>query len=155
MAEPQGGLQLRQVSGDLTLGGRGRPPPFLPHLLPPPPTPSYKSCIPEQLRCQIQQHSFLTRKRIRRRVAQSLRRMGGCRVDGCCLKLKYLLDLERLRCCWAEESFHARGPDADIAIHVSADSGVSWSCVGSEVRKPQGGGEEGGGAAVGGEVGGV
>lgn len=96
---------------------------------------SYKSCIPEQLRCQIQQHSFLTRKRIRRRVAQSLRRMGGCRVDGCCLKLKYLLDLERLRCCWAEESFHARGPDADIAIHVSADSGVSWSCVGSESRQ--------------------
>ncbi|XP_021234698.1 tyrosine-protein kinase JAK3 [Numida meleagris] len=96
---------------------------------------SYKSCIPEPLRCQIQQHSFLTRKRIRRRVAQSLRRMGGCRADGRCLKLKYLLDLERLQRCWAEESFHARGPDADIAIHVSADSGVSWSCSGSESRQ--------------------
>ncbi|OXB54699.1 hypothetical protein ASZ78_006738 [Callipepla squamata] len=96
---------------------------------------SYKSCIPEPLRCRIQQHSFLTRKRIRRRVAQSLRRMGGCRADGHCLKLKYLLDLERLRCRWAEESFQARGPDANITIHVSADSGVSWSCSGSESRQ--------------------
>lgn len=69
--------------------------------------------------------------------------MGGCRADGRCLKLKYLLDLERLRRCWAEESFRARGPDADITIHVSADSGVSWSCGGSEVRKPQPEGEDG------------
>ncbi|NXJ72645.1 JAK3 kinase, partial [Rostratula benghalensis] len=96
---------------------------------------SYKSCIPEALRCQIQQHSFLTRKRIRRRFSKSLRKIGGCQTDGRYLKLKYLLDLERLQRRWAEESFHVRSPGSgtDVAIHVAGESGVSWSCVGSEV----------------------
>ncbi|XP_054037725.1 tyrosine-protein kinase JAK3 isoform X1 [Rissa tridactyla] len=98
---------------------------------------SYKSCIPEPLRCQIQQHSFLTRKRIRRRFSKSLRKIGGCQTDGRYLKLKYLLDLERLQRRWAEESFHVRSPGsaAAIAIHVAGESGVSWSCVGSESRQ--------------------
>ncbi|XP_068276529.1 tyrosine-protein kinase JAK3 [Nyctibius grandis] len=98
---------------------------------------SYKSCIPAPLRCQIAQHSFLTRKRIRRRVGESLRRIGRCQADGRCLKLKYLLDLERLQRRWAEESFHVRAPGsaAAITIHVAGDSGVSWSCGGSESRQ--------------------
>ncbi|NWX49877.1 JAK3 kinase, partial [Steatornis caripensis] len=98
---------------------------------------SYKSCIPEPLRCQIQQHSFLTRKRIRRRFSKSLRKIGGCQTDGRCLKLKYLLDLERLQRRWAEESFHVRSPGSatDITIHVAGESGVSWSCGGSESRQ--------------------
>ncbi|NXG88353.1 JAK3 kinase, partial [Stercorarius parasiticus] len=98
---------------------------------------SYKSCIPEPLRCQIQQHSFLTRKRIRRRFSKSLQKIGGCQTDGRYLKLKYLLDLERLQRRWAEESFHVRSPGsaAAIAIHVAGESGVSWSCVGSESRQ--------------------
>ncbi|NXW25875.1 JAK3 kinase, partial [Circaetus pectoralis] len=98
---------------------------------------SYKSCIPEPLRCQIQQHSFLTRKRIRRHFSKSLRKIGGCQTDGRYLKLKYLLDLERLQRRWAEESFHVRSPGsaADIAIHVAGESGISWSCGGSESRQ--------------------
>ncbi|XP_072701422.1 tyrosine-protein kinase JAK3 [Ciconia boyciana] len=98
---------------------------------------SYKSCIPEPLRCQIQQHSFLTRKRIRRRFSKSLRKIGGCQTDGRYLKLKYLLDLERLQRRWAEESFHVRSPSSatDITIHVAGESGVSWSCSGSESRQ--------------------
>ncbi|NWU73385.1 JAK3 kinase, partial [Pterocles burchelli] len=109
---------------------------------------SYKSCIPAALRCQIQQHSFLTRKRIRRRFGKSLRQLGGCRADGCCLKLKYLLDLERLQRRWAEETFRVRAPGSatgvtttatdiatDIAIHVAGDSGIAWSCGGSESRQ--------------------
>lgn len=95
--------------------------------------PSYKSCIPEPLRCQIQQHSFLTRKRIRRRFSKSLRRIGGCQADGRHLKLKYLLDLERLQRRWAEESFAVRGPDANITIHVAGENGVSWSSGSPEV----------------------
>lgn len=119
--------------------------PLLPHhlllLLPG----SYKSCIPEPLRCQIQQHSFLTRKRIRRRFSQSLRKIGGCQTDGRYLKLKYLLDLERLQQHWAEETFCVRSPSSalDIAIHVSGDSGISWSCGGSEVRVGVGGSARG------------
>ncbi|NXS48810.1 JAK3 kinase, partial [Balaeniceps rex] len=98
---------------------------------------SYKSCIPEPLRCQIQQHSFLTRKRIRRRFSKSLRKIGGCQTDGRYLKLKYLLDLERLQRRWAEESFHVRSPGSatDIAIHVAGENGISWSCGGSESRQ--------------------
>ncbi|XP_064325582.1 tyrosine-protein kinase JAK3 isoform X1 [Phalacrocorax carbo] len=97
---------------------------------------SYKSCIPEPLRCQIQQHNFLTRKRIRRRFSKSLRRIGGCQTDGCYLKLKYLLDLERLQRRWAEESFRVRSPGSttDIVIHVAGENGVSWSCGDSEVQ---------------------
>lgn len=105
----------------------------------PPPVPipdSYKSCIPAPLRFQIQQHNFLTRKRIRRRFSKSLRKIGGCQTDGRYLKLKYLLDLERLQRRWAEESFPVRSPGsaADIVIHVAGESGISWSCGGSEVR---------------------
>ncbi|KAM6040252.1 tyrosine-protein kinase JAK3 [Theristicus caerulescens] len=98
---------------------------------------SYKSCIPEPLRCQIQKHSFLTRKRIRRRFSKSLRKIGGCQTDGRYLKLKYLLDLERLQRRWAEESFRVRSPGSatDIAIHVAGESGVSWSCGSSESRQ--------------------
>ncbi|XP_025897240.1 tyrosine-protein kinase JAK3 [Nothoprocta perdicaria] len=96
---------------------------------------SYKSCLPEQLRCQIQQHSFLTRKRIRRHFGKSLRRIGGCRPDGRFLKLKYLLDLERLQARWAEESFRARAPTAAVTVHVAGGSGVSWSCDGAESRQ--------------------
>ncbi|NXJ96471.1 JAK3 kinase, partial [Corythaixoides concolor] len=98
---------------------------------------SYKSCIPEALRCQIQQHNFLTRKRIRRRFSKSLRKIGGCQTDGRFLKLKYLLDLERLQRHRAEESFrvHAPGSTADITIHVAGETGVSWSCGGNESRQ--------------------
>ncbi|NXU28055.1 JAK3 kinase, partial [Thalassarche chlororhynchos] len=63
--------------------------------------------------------------------------IGGCQADGRYLKLKYLLDLERLQRRWAEESFRVRSPSsaADIAIHVAGESGVSWSCGGSESRQ--------------------
>ncbi|KAJ7426551.1 Tyrosine-protein kinase JAK3 [Willisornis vidua] len=96
---------------------------------------SYKSCIPAPLRSQIQQHNFLTRKRIRRRFSKSLRKLGGCQTAAPHLKLKYLLDLERLQRPWAEESFRVRSPGSptDITIHVAGESGVSWSCGGSEV----------------------
>ncbi|XP_027561597.1 tyrosine-protein kinase JAK3 [Neopelma chrysocephalum] len=98
---------------------------------------SYKSCIPEPLRSQIQQHNFLTRKRIRRRFSKSLRKLGGCQTDGPHLKLKYLLDLERLQRRRAEETFRVRSPGspAGITIHVAGESGVSWSCGGSENRQ--------------------
>ncbi|NWI42223.1 JAK3 kinase, partial [Picathartes gymnocephalus] len=98
---------------------------------------SYKSCLPAPLRRQIQQHNFVTRQRLRRRFGKSLRRLGSCRPDGPHLKLKYLLDLERLQRRRTEEIFHVRSPGsaAPIAIHVSGDSGVAWSCGGSEVLR--------------------
>uniref|UniRef100_A0A8C3S991 Tyrosine-protein kinase n=1 Tax=Chelydra serpentina TaxID=8475 RepID=A0A8C3S991_CHESE len=73
---------------------------------------SYKSCVPETLRHQIQQQSFLTRKRIRRKFHKSLRKLSGCQTDDCALKLKYLIDLEKLERTWVEESFPVRAPSA-------------------------------------------
>ncbi|NXY12336.1 JAK3 kinase, partial [Pteruthius melanotis] len=98
---------------------------------------SYKSCLPAPLRRQIQQQNFLTRQRLRRRFGKSLRRLGGCHTDGPHLKLKYLLDLERLQRRCSEEIFQARSPGsaAAVAIHVSGESGVSWGCGSSESRQ--------------------
>ncbi|XP_036255292.1 tyrosine-protein kinase JAK3 [Molothrus ater] len=98
---------------------------------------SYKSCLPAPLRSQIQQHNFVTRKRLRRRFGKSLRRLGGCEPDAPHLKLKYLLDLERLQRHRSEEIFHVRSPGsaAPVTIHVCGDSGVAWSCGGSESRQ--------------------
>ncbi|NXU92988.1 JAK3 kinase, partial [Xiphorhynchus elegans] len=63
--------------------------------------------------------------------------LGGCQTAAPHLKLKYLLDLERLRRPWAEESFRVRSPGSPegITIHVAGESGVSWSCDGSENRQ--------------------
>ncbi|XP_030324348.1 tyrosine-protein kinase JAK3 isoform X1 [Calypte anna] len=95
---------------------------------------SYKSCLPVPLRSWIQQRSFLTRKRLRRRFGTSLRRLARCQADGRALKLKYLLDLERLARSWAQENFQGRSPGSGtaISIQVAGESGVSWSCGGSE-----------------------
>lgn len=96
----------------------------------------------------------MTRKRLRRRFGKSLRRLGGCcHTEGPHLKLKYLLDLERLQrrlsSGGSEEIFNVRSPGsaAPVAIHVCGDSGVAWSCGGSEVRG--GGGREMGASSVG------
>ncbi|EMP24129.1 Tyrosine-protein kinase JAK3 [Chelonia mydas] len=104
---------------------------------------SYKSCIPETLRHQIQQQSFLTRKRIRRKFHKSLRKISGCQTDDCTLKLKYLIDLEKLERAWVEESFPVRahsaserGQEGQRIIHVSGESGIFWSHSGDESRQP-------------------
>uniref|UniRef100_A0A7M4DY52 Tyrosine-protein kinase n=1 Tax=Crocodylus porosus TaxID=8502 RepID=A0A7M4DY52_CROPO len=96
---------------------------------------SYKSCLPEGLRDQIQQRGFLTRKRIRRKFGQSLRRLGACQTDARYLKIKYLLDLARLQGAGAEECFCVRFPGAaapETLIHVAGESGVFWSHSGDE-----------------------
>ncbi|NXP95962.1 JAK3 kinase, partial [Passerina amoena] len=47
------------------------------------------------------------------------------------------LDLERLQRRRSEEIFHVRSPGsaAPVTIHVCGDSGVAWSCGGSENRQ--------------------
>ncbi|XP_074834375.1 tyrosine-protein kinase JAK3 [Carettochelys insculpta] len=104
---------------------------------------SYKSCIPESLRHQIEQHNFLTRKRIRRKFHKSLQKLSGCQTDDQYLKLKYLMDLEQLEKSWAEESFPVRAPSSceqgqeqQRIIHVSGESGIFWSHYGDEKRQP-------------------
>ncbi|XP_067416093.1 tyrosine-protein kinase JAK3 [Emydura macquarii macquarii] len=104
---------------------------------------SYKSCIPETLRQHIQQHSFLTRKRIRRKFHRSLQRISSCQTDARYLKLKYLMDLEKLERTWVEESFPVRAPssgeggqEVQRIIHVSGENGIFWRHSGDKNRQP-------------------
>ncbi|XP_038628578.1 tyrosine-protein kinase JAK3 [Tachyglossus aculeatus] len=99
---------------------------------------SYKSCLPEKFRRQIQGLSFLTRKRIRKTVQQSLRQVAGCHADGRSLKLKYLMDLERMDSAFPPETFPVKAPGtghsegARQLIHVSGENGISWNSSGNE-----------------------
>ncbi|XP_029469585.1 tyrosine-protein kinase JAK3 [Rhinatrema bivittatum] len=99
---------------------------------------SYKSCIPRSLQQQIRQLSFLTRKRIRRRVQRSLFRISTCNADNQHLKIKYLLDLEKLEPSFGKETFLVRTPasgwghSTEKLIRVCGGSGIYWSLKGSE-----------------------
>uniref|UniRef100_H3B0L6 Tyrosine-protein kinase n=2 Tax=Latimeria chalumnae TaxID=7897 RepID=H3B0L6_LATCH len=95
---------------------------------------SYKSCIPENLRNEIQQHNFLTRKRIRRKFQKSLKKISQCKTDDCCLKLKYLIDLEELEVMFGKEIFNVKDPVCSMPenegykfICVSGENGIQWS----------------------------
>lgn len=104
---------------------------------------SYKSCIPASLRQQIQQHNFLTRKRIRRNFYKFLKKMSHCDTDLRCLKLKYLLDMENLEPMPSQEVFRvkdqSREHQANQAykfICVSGEHGVQWSTKEDEQWQP-------------------
>ncbi|XP_044276961.1 tyrosine-protein kinase JAK3 [Varanus komodoensis] len=90
---------------------------------------SYKSCLPEKLRCQLRAQSFVTRRRIRRQFGRSLRRFGCLQPEARSLKLKYLMELEALEGRASGETFLAKIPsttasDAARLIHVSAEKGI-------------------------------
>uniref|UniRef100_K7FHA5 Tyrosine-protein kinase n=1 Tax=Pelodiscus sinensis TaxID=13735 RepID=K7FHA5_PELSI len=81
------------------------------------------SCSSYKLRQQIQQHSFLTRKRIRRKFHKSLQKISSC-------KLKYLMDLEKREKTWAVESFLGRAPRGGES--GQEEYGIFWSHSGDE-----------------------
>ncbi|GCC21404.1 hypothetical protein chiPu_0019874 [Chiloscyllium punctatum] len=94
---------------------------------------SYKSCIPATLRQQIQQHNFLTRKRIRRKFYKFLDKISHCEADLKYLKLKYLMDMESLETVPSKETFHVKDPTWDPQrqqvhkfICVSGEHGIQW-----------------------------
>ncbi|XP_078412206.1 tyrosine-protein kinase JAK2-like [Cetorhinus maximus] len=104
---------------------------------------SYKSCIPATLRRQIQQHNFLTRKRIRRKFYKFLRKISHCEADLKYLKLKYLMDMESLETVPSKETFHVKDPtwepqgqDVHKFICVSGEHGIQWSLKGDEQWQP-------------------
>nr|XP_033813105.1 tyrosine-protein kinase JAK3 isoform X2 [Geotrypetes seraphini] len=100
---------------------------------------SYKSCVPKSLQYQIQQHSFLTRRRIRQRVQRSLLRISTCNAQIQHLKIKYLLDLEKLEPNFGMEMFPVQTPSAGRAhgtekvIRVCGGSGIYWRLKDSEI----------------------
>lgn len=99
-------------------------------------TVSYKACLPPSLRELIQGLSFVTRKRIRRRVSGALRSVAACRAPRHWLLAKYVMDLERLHPARTAETFAVGLPDAQGLLRVSGASGISWSPGGEEALQP-------------------
>ncbi|XP_053558847.1 tyrosine-protein kinase JAK3 [Bombina bombina] len=100
---------------------------------------SYKSCIPQSMRQSIQQLSFLSRKRLRRRVQESLRKIRACTRNVPLIKLKYLSDLENLKNEFGTETFLVWSPQGggrDLTLRVSGGGGISWRDTNSELWQP-------------------
>uniref|UniRef100_A0A3B5LKM5 Tyrosine-protein kinase n=2 Tax=Xiphophorus couchianus TaxID=32473 RepID=A0A3B5LKM5_9TELE len=88
---------------------------------------SYKSFLPKDMRNQIQDCSFLTRKRIRFRFKRFIQQFSQCRTTVRDLKLKYLISIESLEKAFYTETFQVREPaSGQLIILVAADTGIQW-----------------------------
>uniref|UniRef100_A0A8C7YL80 Tyrosine-protein kinase n=1 Tax=Oryzias sinensis TaxID=183150 RepID=A0A8C7YL80_9TELE len=79
-------------------------------------TMSYKSFLPKDIRAQIQDCSFLTRKRIRFRFKRFIQQFSHCRTTVWDLKLKYLISIESLEKAFYTETFQVREPSSGQLI---------------------------------------
>lgn len=88
---------------------------------------SYKSFLPKEMRAQIQDCNFLTRKRIRYRFKRFIQQFSQCRTTVHDLKLKYLISMESLEKSFYTETFQVRDQSSgQLIILVGADSGIQW-----------------------------
>lgn len=88
---------------------------------------SYKSFLPKDMRAQIQECNFLTRKRIRFRFKRFIQQFSQCRTTARDLKLKYLISMESLEKAFYTETFQVREPSSEqLIISVAAESGIQW-----------------------------
>lgn len=88
---------------------------------------SYKSFLPKDMRNQIQDCSFLTRKRIRFRFKRFIQQFSQCRTTVRDLKLKYLISIESLEKAFYMETFQVKEPaGGQLIIVVAADTGIQW-----------------------------
>uniref|UniRef100_A0A7N8XMB2 Tyrosine-protein kinase n=1 Tax=Mastacembelus armatus TaxID=205130 RepID=A0A7N8XMB2_9TELE len=75
-------------------------------------TMSYKSFLPKDMRAQIQDCNFLTRKRIRFRFKRFIQQFSQCRTTVRDLKLKYLISIESLEKAFYTETFQVKEPSS-------------------------------------------
>uniref|UniRef100_A0A671RVT8 Tyrosine-protein kinase n=1 Tax=Sinocyclocheilus anshuiensis TaxID=1608454 RepID=A0A671RVT8_9TELE len=88
---------------------------------------SYKFFLPKDMREQIQDYHFVTRKRIRYRFRKVVQQLSQCRASARDLKLKYLISLESLDSGFYTECFQVKKHSAEqVTIIVSADHGIQW-----------------------------
>uniref|UniRef100_A0A671LVR7 Tyrosine-protein kinase n=1 Tax=Sinocyclocheilus anshuiensis TaxID=1608454 RepID=A0A671LVR7_9TELE len=88
---------------------------------------SYKFFLPKDMREQIQDYHFVTRKRIRYRFRKVVQQLSQCRASARDLKLKYLISLESLDSSFYTECFQVKEHSGDqVTIVVSADNGIQW-----------------------------
>uniref|UniRef100_A0A8C5HSV9 Tyrosine-protein kinase n=1 Tax=Gouania willdenowi TaxID=441366 RepID=A0A8C5HSV9_GOUWI len=89
---------------------------------------SYKSFLPKEMRAQIQDYNFLTRKRIRFRFKRFIQQFSQCRTTARDLKLNYLIIMESLEKAFYTEKFQVKEPSSgQVVILVAANSGIQWS----------------------------
>uniref|UniRef100_A0A665WVS3 Tyrosine-protein kinase n=1 Tax=Echeneis naucrates TaxID=173247 RepID=A0A665WVS3_ECHNA len=88
---------------------------------------SYKLFLPKDVRAQIQDCNFLTRKRIRFRFKRFIQQFSQCRTTARDLKLKYLISMETLEKAFYTETFQVKDScNGQVIILVAADCGIQW-----------------------------
>uniref|UniRef100_A0A673M177 Tyrosine-protein kinase n=1 Tax=Sinocyclocheilus rhinocerous TaxID=307959 RepID=A0A673M177_9TELE len=105
-------------------------------------TTSYKSCLPETHRQDIQRMSRLARYQIRKTLKRFLKKLGKCSAGECSLKLKYLMELSVLEPNYGSESFtlHQSGwleqseQQSVKAVRVSGEGGIQIQTKESQVE---------------------
>lgn len=102
---------------------------------------SYKSCLPETHRQDIQSMSRLARYQIRKTLNRFLKKLGRCSAGERNLKLKYLMELSMLEPAYGSESFtlHHSGwleqseQQRVRAVQVSGEGGIQIQTTESQV----------------------
>ncbi|KAG8594745.1 hypothetical protein GDO81_001319 [Engystomops pustulosus] len=100
---------------------------------------SYKQCVPQSLRQSIVKMNFFCRKRLRRNVQISLKRMRACTLSVPLIKIKYLVDLEKLDPDFGTETFFVKSTQRDskeLMLKVSRSGGITWKEEDSELWQP-------------------
>ncbi|XP_061094293.1 tyrosine-protein kinase JAK2 [Conger conger] len=95
-------------------------------------TVSYKSCLPETHRQDIQRRHRISRYRIRSMLKHFLRKLGRCPAGDHSLKIKYLIELAAMEPCHGTESFLVRDPGwqqkgeetRTTLLQVSGENGI-------------------------------
>ncbi|KAJ7993192.1 hypothetical protein DPEC_G00269890 [Dallia pectoralis] len=98
-------------------------------------TVSYKSCLPEMHRQNIQQLSRLARYRIRNTLKRFLKKLGRCSVEEHSLKIKYLMELAGVESSSGMETFLVNQPGSQLPpkeppvrlLRVSGEGGIEIS----------------------------
>uniref|UniRef100_A0A672P8K6 Tyrosine-protein kinase n=1 Tax=Sinocyclocheilus grahami TaxID=75366 RepID=A0A672P8K6_SINGR len=101
-------------------------------------TTSYKSCLPETHRQDIQRMSRLARYQIRKTLKRFLKKLGRCSAGERSLKLKYLMELSVLEPNYGSESFplhHSGWLEQRVkAVRVSGEGGIQIQTKESQVE---------------------
>ncbi|XP_061680905.1 tyrosine-protein kinase JAK2 isoform X2 [Syngnathoides biaculeatus] len=93
---------------------------------------SYKSCLPETHRHDIQKRNRLDRYRIRHTLKRFLKKLGNCSVDECCLKLKYLVEMAGIVPTLGSEVYHISAGSSNsngmfTYVKVTGETGIQTS----------------------------
>ncbi|XP_063770484.1 tyrosine-protein kinase JAK3 [Pseudophryne corroboree] len=100
---------------------------------------SYKHCIPQSLRESIVKLNLFCRKRLRRSVQKSLKKIRACTLSVPLIKIKYLVDIEKLYQDFGTETFSVKSTQKggkDLVFKVSSMGGITWREAESELWQP-------------------